>query len=99
MENFRVERRNNTSQEISMSVSPVCEKEGKKIAYVSFPDGTRTAEGQIPLCKINHNQGFDQGEIAQLEIYMKGQLDTLKKMASSVNVADAFMGKTRRIDE
>ncbi|MEE1303762.1 MAG: hypothetical protein U0K68_01225 [Agathobacter sp.] len=99
MENFRVERRNNTSQEISMSVSPVCVKEGQKIAYVSFTDGTRTAEGEIPLCKIRHNEGFDEGEIAQLEIYMKGELETLKKMAASVNVADAFMGKTRRIDE
>ena len=50
MENFRVERRNNTSQEISMSVSPVCEKEGKKIAYVSFTDGTRTARStEIPF--------------------------------------------------
>lgn len=99
MENFRVEFNRQDSQEMQMSVSPICEKDGKKMAYVSFSDGIRTAEGEIPECKIIKSQGFEDGEVAQLEVYMRGQLATLKKMAASVNVADAFMGKTRRIDE
>ena len=80
-------------QELSMSVSPICEKNGQKAAYVSFSDGNRSAEGKIPDCKITKNNGFDEGEVAQLELYMKGNLMMLKKMASSVNVFDAFMGK------
>ena len=79
-------------QELSMSVSPICEKKGQKTAYVSFSDGNRSAEGEIPDCKITKNNGFDEGEIAQMELYMKGNLMMLKKMASSVNVFDAFMG-------
>ena len=83
----------NRKQELSMSVSTICEKNGQKTAYVSFSDGTRFAEGEIPDCKITKNSGFDEAEIAQLELYMKGNLMMLKKMASSVNVFDAFMGK------
>lgn len=76
-----------------MCYSPICEKNGQKTAYVSFSDGKRSAEGEIPDCKITKNNGFDEGEVAQLELYMKGNLMMLKKMASSVNVMDAFMGK------
>lgn len=96
MENFNTEKSDkNTSQELNMSVSPVCRRDGKQVAYVSFSDGIRSAEGEIPACKINHNDGFDEGEVAQLELYMKAELSTLKKMASSVNVADAFLGKRK----
>ena len=40
------------AEELKMSVSPICQKEGKRIAYVSFTDGKRTAEGKIPDCII-----------------------------------------------
>lgn len=96
MENFDVNtaaenKRDSSGDKLDMTVSPICERDGKKIAYVSFSDGTRTAEGEIPECIITRNQGFDQGEVAQLEIYMKSELGNLKKMAASVNVMDAFM--------
>lgn len=97
MENFSLEDQkiNNENQELSMSVSPICEKDGRKSAYVSFSDGKRNAEGEIPDCKIIKSEGFDEAEIAQLELYMKGNLMMLKKMASSVNVFEAFMGKNK----
>ena len=80
------------SDELNMSVSPICRGEdGKQYAYVSFTDKKRSAEGKIPECKITSNKGFEEGEVLQLEIYMKQQLDQLKKMAASVNVATAFM--------
>lgn len=93
MENFNLGRepRKPQSEELNMSVSPICERDGKKIAFVSFSDGRRTAEGEIPSCKITKNDGFDEGEVAQLELYMKSELAQLKKMAASVNIAKAFM--------
>ena len=95
MENFDIERQSKKPQqeELSMSVSSICEREGKKIAFVSFSDGERTAEGEIPECKITKNDGFDEGEVLQLELYMRGELLNLKKMASGINIMDAFMGK------
>lgn len=94
MENFNIQRTNN--DELNMSVSPICERDGKKIAFVSFSDGARSAEGEIPACKITKNSGFDEGEVVQLELYMKSELATLKKMAASVNVARAFMSEDKR---
>lgn len=81
------------AEELKMSVSPICQKEGKRIAYVSFTDGKRTAEGKIPDCIIYSNNGFTEDEVLQLQLYMKQELATLKRMAASVNVLDAFMGK------
>lgn len=81
------------SSELNMKVSSVCRKEGKQIAYVTFSDAYRTAEGVIPDCRMIDNHGFDPSEVAQLECYMKANLSTLKKMASSVDIMDAFVGK------
>lgn len=77
--------------EFTMSVSPVCEKDGKRFAYVSFTDGKRSAEGRIPECKIIRSNGFDDGELLLLEGYMKRELTNLKKMASGIRLMDAFM--------
>ncbi len=78
-------------KELKMSVSPICTKDGKQYAFVSFVDGKRMAEGKIPDCKIISNQGFYEDEIGQLEAYMKKELPKLKDMAAGVNVFDAFM--------
>lgn len=80
-------------RELSLTVSPVCLKEGKKTAYVSFSEGRKHAEGQIPDCTITKNTGFTEEEIAALESYLRKELTSLKKMASRINVMDAFMGK------
>ena len=49
-------------ESLQMSVSPICEKDGKKYAYIQFSDGTRLAEGKIPSCEIVKNQGFTESE-------------------------------------
>lgn len=77
--------------EFTMSVSPVCIKEGKKFAYVSFTDGERSAEGKIPDCKITSATGLDRGEIRMLEEYMKRELPQLKKMAAGIRLVDVIM--------
>ena len=77
--------------EFTMSVSPICLKDGKKIAYVYFADGERNAEGRIPECKIVSAVGLDRGEIRMLEEYMKRELSQLKKMAVGIRLVDAIM--------
>lgn len=79
------------NNEVNMTVSPICEKDGKKYAFVSFVDGERIAEGKIPDCKILSNKGFSQEEVEQLEIYMMSELQDLKRMAAGVRLWDAFV--------
>lgn len=76
---------------MNMTVSPVCSKDGRQYAFVSFTDGDRTAEGRIPECKIISSKGFRSEEVEQLEDYMKRELTQLKKMAAGVNVWGAFL--------
>lgn len=78
-------------QELNMSVSPVCQKDGERYAYVSFSDDTRLAEGKIPDCKIISNKGFSAVEVEQLEAYMRQELAGLKRMAAGIRLFDAFM--------
>ncbi|MBQ9123370.1 MAG: hypothetical protein IJY10_07770 [Lachnospiraceae bacterium] len=77
--------------EMTMSVSPVCVKDGKQYAFVTFVLGEKMAEGRIPECQMISNKGFSSEEVEKLERYMKRELTSLKKMASSVNVLGAFM--------
>ena len=77
--------------ELNMTVSAVCMKDGEKYACVSFSDGQRMAEGRIPDCTIISNKGFTQEEVEMLEIYMRSELRQLKKMAAGVRLIDAFM--------
>lgn len=79
------------SEELKMSVSPICAKDGKKYAFVSFTGGNRTAEGKIPDCIITRNEGFDAEEVQQLEAYMKKELTNLKSMAAKINVMENFL--------
>lgn len=81
------------SDEFQMTISPVCSKDGKRYAFVSFSDGNRTAEGKIPDCKIVSNNGFDQGEVRLLEEYLQRELPKLKRMAAEIRPLDAFMKK------
>lgn len=76
---------------VSINVSGIIEKNGKKAAWVSFTDGNRFAEGTIPDCRISSNKGFTADEVSQLEAYMKRELASLKKMASGINVMKALM--------
>ena len=78
-------------EELNMSVSPICVKDGNRYAFVNFTDGTRSAEGKIPDCKIISNKGFSEEEVKKLEEYMQKELPHLKQMAAGINVLGAFM--------
>ena len=86
VEDFELE----SSGAVDMSVSPICEKDGKKYAYITFTEGKKYAEGKIPECIIEKNEGFSEAEVEALCRYMKAELANLKKMAASINVFDAF---------
>ena len=77
--------------ELTMSVSGICRKDGKKIAYVTFSDARRKAEGIIPDCKITKQNGFSEEEAGQLELYMKMNLADLKRQAAGINPLRAMM--------
>lgn len=79
------------SQEVNMSVSPICVKDGQKCAFVSFVDGDRSADGRIPDCKIMTSIGFTEEEVGQLEDYMRRELSQLKRMAAGIRLIDAFL--------
>lgn len=81
----------NGSGPVDIKVSGIFTRDDRKIAYVSFTDGGRSAEGIIPDCVITRNKGFSEDERSQLEAYMKRELDSLKKTASGINVVKALM--------
>ncbi len=96
MEDFTLNTPNesDSSEELSLQVSAICERDGQKMAYVTFSDDTRHAEGEIPACVITKSHGFTESEVLDLQQYMLANLPELKKMASKVNIMDAFLGRT-----
>ena len=77
--------------EFTMSISPICVKDGKKLAYVSFTDGKRSAEAKIPECVVTSAVGLNRAEVRMLEEYMKQELPRLKSMAAGIRLVDAFL--------
>lgn len=78
--------------EMELKISPICtDEKGEKYACVSFVEGKRLAEGRIPECTINKNQGFSVEEIEGLRQYLISNLAELKKMAAHQSVFSAFM--------
>ena len=80
-----------SEDELNMQVSGICKKEGNKVAYVKFYDSKRSAEGVIPDCRIEKNEGFSEEEKGQLELYMRMNLAELKKRAAKVDPIRAMM--------
>lgn len=94
MENFDIDfgkREKKTGGALDMKVSSLCGKNGEKKAFVTFSDGKRLAEGEIPRCVIISNKGFSDEEVKKLEEYMKQNLPMLKSMAASINPIKALM--------
>ena len=76
---------------MTLTISGVTEKDGKKQAHVKFEDGKCVAEGVIPECKIKTSSGFSDEEIGLLEEYMKDNLAMLKRKAAEINPLRAMM--------
>ncbi|MBE5875439.1 MAG: hypothetical protein E7290_00975 [Lachnospiraceae bacterium] len=60
-----------------------------KVIHVSFErktdSGRDYAEFQLPSRKLLHNEGFDEGELAQLQLYLKGQEKQIIRDAKQIN--------------
>ena len=72
-------------QEVKMTYSKVIAKEGKRYVSVSFESGKDLAEGSIPACKIQRNQGFSDEEICRLEDYLVANCDKIMDMAKQIS--------------
>lgn len=79
------------SQELKMTISGIVPKDGRKNIYVVFEDGNRRAEGSVPDCVIEKNEGFQEEEIKMLELYMKQNLDMIREHAKLINPIKALM--------
>ena len=88
-----------SNPDMRLSVSPVCKKNGETFAFVTFTEvrcntqELRVAEGKIPDCKIISSEGFDEGEIRMLEMYLQQNLLQLKKMAAGIRLIDVITKK------
>lgn len=80
--------------EVTLVLSGVVEKDGKKIAYVRFSRGDDFAEGYIPDCIFTKVQGFTDDEVSMLTDYLKANLTELKKRAAGINPLTAIMGRS-----
>lgn len=78
--------------ELTLQISGISVKDGKKQACVRFTDKDRYAEGTIPDCVINRSEGFTDEEKKQLEDYLRSNLDELKKASAKINPLNAIMG-------
>lgn len=76
---------------MTLTISGITEKDGKKQAHVKFEDGKLVAEGVIPDCKITKNTGFSEEEVAMLEEYMQDNLAMLKRKAAEINPIKAML--------
>ena len=79
-------------EELTLQVSGISVKDGKKQAFVRFTDKDRYAEGSIPDCVITKSTGFTDEETVQLEDYLRANLSELKKTAAKINPLNAIMG-------
>ena len=80
--------------EVTLNLSGVVEKDGKKITYVRFSRGDDFAEGYIPDCIFTKVQGFTDDEVSMLTDYLKANLTELKKRAAGINPLTAIMGRS-----
>ena len=94
MEDFSLDTTKKPAEDyddLNMQVSAICIRDGEKIAYVTFSDRNRYAEGEIPKCVIIKNEGFSKDEVYGLEEYMEQNIKNLKSMAAGVNPLKALM--------
>lgn len=78
---------------MNMSVSQTITENGKKKIYIRFEEDNRFAEGIYPDCEIIKSDGFDDGEIAALKLFMSQSGEKIQEMAKSVSIWKAFTGE------
>ncbi len=77
--------------EVRMSFSGIVGPD--KHVAVSFTQGEKYAEGELPSGKIKTNKGFSEEEKESLEGYMIKNKDYIYSEAKKINPMRAFLGK------
>ncbi len=76
-------------REVKFTYSGILTRKNKKIICVRFEragkSGTDYAEGQIPECKIEKQNGFTPEEVRQMEEYLKTEKDHIIQEARKLN--------------
>lgn len=81
------------NNEIKMNVSLLTTSGDKRVIYVVFTDGDKSAELMLPEVSVVSNKGFTDEEIGQLKDYVANQQDEIYKIAKEINPIKAMMKK------
>ncbi len=79
------------NKEIGMNVSLLSTSGDKRVIYVSFTDGNKSAEFSLPEVKLLRNSGFSEEEISQLTDYVENSQDEIYRIAKNINPIKSFM--------
>lgn len=79
----------NNAENITMTHTGLLPGKKGKVIHVSFErktdKGSDYAEIVLPSRKVVNSKGFDEGELAQLRLYLKGQEKSIIKNAKQIN--------------
>ena len=79
------------NNEIKMNVSLLTTSGDKRVIYVVFTDGDKSAELMLPEVSVVSNKGFSDEEISQLKDYVENQQDEIYNIAKEINPIKAMM--------
>lgn len=65
--------------------SGITTKGDEKRVCVSFSEKGRSAEGYVPSCKIERNNGFTVDEVSQMEAYLEENKFLIWEEAKKIN--------------
>lgn len=79
----------NENETFTMTYSSLLQKDGKKAICIRFERTEKGAqdfaEFLLPTCNILTYKGFDEEELSQLKIYLKGNKDSLLKKSKEIS--------------
>ena len=70
-----------TSETLNFTYSGLLNRKGKKVVSVRF----ERADGILPDCAIENQQGFSEEEVEQLEVYLMEHADELMEKAKEMS--------------
>ncbi len=79
------------NKEIRMNVSLLSTTGDKRVIYVVFTDGEKSAEFSMPEAALVKNEGFSPEELEQLTDYAKNNRDEIYNISKQINPIKSFM--------
>lgn len=73
--------------ELTFTYSGILKKDGKKVVSIRFErnGGKDFADGLLPDCSIEKQQGFSEEETEQLEVYLMEHADEIMHKAKEMS--------------